>query len=40
MCVKGISKCRINVEANTDESDKMIEIIINSLKLNQTKVIF
>ena len=39
MCQKGLKRCFIQVEANIDESDQMIEIIINSLKLGQSKVI-
>ena len=38
MCRKGLQCNYVKVEANIDESDQMIEIIINSLKLRQTKV--
>ena len=40
MCVKGLLNCCIHVEANIDESDQMIETIIDLLKLSQTKVFF
>ena len=38
MCQEGLQRCCIEVAANIDESDQMIETIINSLKLSQTKV--
>ena len=40
MCVKGLQNLKIQVEANIDESEQMIEMIVILLKLNQTKVIF
>ena len=39
LCQNGLKLCVVKVEADVDQSDQMINIIRDSLKRSQTKVI-
>ena len=39
MSLNGLQMIDVEIEANIDESEEMIQIIINVLRLSQTKVV-